>query len=228
MIRKLRILLRFPIDFWQMIITYFPGTLGRKLRYWFWKRRLKSLGKNIRIDAEVCFQNPQFISIDDNCWIDKGVIVLAGPDRSSRPRHLILNDRFPHERGMVYIGKNVHIGPYCVISGIGGVHISDECGISSGVKVYSFTHHYRSNKFPSDRGFYFSPLVKQERQYMIEGPIFLDRSVGVALNAIILPGVSIGKDSFVAINSVVMSSFEENSLIAGHPAKRIKKRFKDG
>ena len=50
-------------------------------------------------------------------------------------------------------------------------------------------------------------------------------SVGTCLNVVILPGVSIGKDSFVAINSVVNSSFEKNSMIAGNPAKRIKNRF---
>lgn len=225
--KKLKILLNFPIDIWQIFITYLPGPIGYVLRYWFWKRRLKYLGKKVLIDVGVYFQKPHYILIDDHCWIDRGVILLAGPDPSNRARRSLLNDKFPLEPGTVYIGKNVHIGPYSVISGIGGIYISDDCGLASGFKAFSFSHHYRSEEFPADRSFLFAQPVAQEKQYMIEGPIFLDRNVGAAVNSTILPGVSIGKDSFVTINSVVSSSFEENSLIAGNPAKRIKERYKN-
>jgi len=227
MIRKLKILLHFPVDLLRMFVSYVPGPIGNALRYWFWKGRLKYLGKNVIIDVGVYFQNPKFIAIDDNSWIDRGVIVLAGPDKSNRSRRIIDNPRFSLEKGNVFIGKHVHIAPYSIISGIAGVYISDDCGISSGVKIYSFSHHYRSNDFPSDRKYRFSPLIEHDQQYLIEGPIFLDRNVGAALNAIVLPGVSIGKDSFVSINSVVSTSFEENSLIAGSPAQRIRARYED-
>lgn len=225
--KKLKILLNFPIDIWQIFITYLPGPIGYVLRYWFWKKRLKYLGKKVLIDVGVYFQKPHCILIDDHCWIDRGVILLAGPDTSNRARRSLVNDKFPLEPGMVHIGKNVHIGPYSVISGIGGIYISDDCGLASGFKAFSFSHHYRSEEFPSDRSFLFAQPVAPEKQYMIEGPIFLDRNVGAAVNSTILPGVSIGKDSFVTINSVVSSSFEENSLIAGNPAKRIKERYEN-
>lgn len=221
-------MIEFPIDIWQLFITYLPGEIGFRLRYLFWEKRLKFLGKSVRIDIGVYFQNPRFISIDDSCWIDRGVMILAGADTSNRKRYLFPNDKFPLDKGMVHIGKKVHIGPFSIISGIGGVYISDECGFSSGVKIYSFSNHYRSAEDPSNRQFHFGILVEHKRQYMLEGTVFLGENVGVALNAIILPGVSIGKDSFVAINSVVgvvMSSFGENSLIAGNPAKRVGNRF---
>jgi acetyltransferase-like isoleucine patch superfamily enzyme len=226
MLRKLRVLLAVPENFWQMLITYLPGPAGYKLRYRYWKRRLKHLGKDVKIESGVSFQKPGSIFIDDDCWIDKDVTILAGEDHTMRPRRLIPNERFPHERGTVHIGKYVHVAPYCIISGIGGVHISDACSLSSGAKIYSLSHHYRSDEWPSDRTILFSPRVQQKRQYLIEGPVFLGRNVGLALNAVLLPGVSIEEDSFVAINSVVRSSFEENSLIAGNPAKRIGERFK--
>ena len=224
-INKIKILLHFPSDIWKMFISYLPGTIGDKLRYRFWRSRLKYLGKNVKIDVGVYFQNPQFISIDDNCWIDRGVSLYAGEDKSSRPRRLIANDNFPFEKGMIYIGKKVHIAPYTIISGIGGVYISDECGIAAGTKIYSFSNHFRSDEFPSNRKFCFALFVDHSRQYMIEGPVFLGKNVGIGVNSVILPGVSIGKDSFITINSVVMSSFPENSLISGNPASRVKSRF---
>lgn len=225
MINQIKIILHFSVDVWKMFISYLPGAIGFKLRYRFWRKRLKFLGKSVKIDIGVYFQNPQFISIDDNCWIDRGVMILAGEDKSNRSRRLVINDNFPLEKGMVHIGKRVHVGPFSIISGIGGVYISDECTFSAGVKVYSFSHHFQSDEFPSERNFGFGSCIEQERQFMIEGPVFLDQNVGIALNSTVLPGVSIGKDSFVAINSVVMSSFDENSLIAGNPAKRVKSRF---
>ena len=91
--------------------------------------------------------------------------------------------------------------------------------------MYSFTHHYRSDKEPHNRDIYFSSFADHDKQFMIEGPIYLGENVGAALNSVILPGVSVERDSFMAINSLVRSSFESNSLIAGCPAKRIKDRY---
>lgn len=226
MIRKLKILVRLPADIWQALISNFPGVVGYRLRRWFWKSRLKHLGSNVLIDCGVYFQNPEYISIDDNSWIDRGVIILAGPDRSTRARRSIRNADYSFAEGEVHIGKNAHIAPNCIISGIAGVYLSDDCNLSAGVNLYSFTHHYRSNESPSDRTVIFGPRAMHDRQYMIHGPIFFGRNVGVALHAVILPGVSLGNDSFVAMNSVVMSSFEENSFVAGNPATRLRDRFK--
>lgn len=223
--KKVKALLYFPVDILQAIVTVLPGPFGYLLRYHYWKRRLKFLGKKAKIDVGVYFQNPQFISISESCWIDRGVMILAGPDTSSRIRNLRDNPNFRLHRGEVFIGKHVHIGPYSVLSGIGGLYVGDNCGIASGLKAFSFSHHYRSEKDPSDKSVYFALGVAPEHQFMIEGPIFIDDNVGIGVNVVILPGVSIAKDSFVAINSVVSSSFEENSLIAGNPAKRIKERY---
>lgn len=217
--------LRLPFQVWEMCISHLPGPIGFFLRYRYWKKRVKFLGHNVKIDIGVYFQNPQLISIDDNCWIDRYVTILAGKDNSKRPRRLIQNPLNTQRRGHVTLGKNIHIGPHSIISGIGGVSIFDNCGLSSGVKIYSFSHHYRSDEFPDNTHFHFGPLFDHERQYMIEGSIVLENNVGIALNSIILPGVHIGMNSFVSINSVVACSFGENSFIAGNPAKIIKNRF---
>lgn len=210
-----------------MAVIYWPGNLGYTLRYRYWKKRLKFLGKNVRIDVGVHFQKAEYVSIDDNSWIDRNVLILAGPDNSKRERKNIHNPDFTLNKGEVYIGKFAHVAPNCILSGIGGIYISDNCGIASGARAYSFSHHYKSLNDTSNKNVAFSPMLDQVNQYMIEGPIYLGENVGVGLNAVILPGVSIGKDSFVAIGSVVYSSFPENSFVQGMPGKRVKSRFKD-
>lgn len=228
MINKIKMILRFPIDILQMFINYLPGAIGFKLRHIFWKNHLKLLGKNVRIDVGVYFQNPQFISIDDNCWIDKNVIILAGLDKSEREKIIIRNREFKGKPGFVYIGKNVHIGPSCIISGISaGIYISDDCGFSANCKIYAFSHHYRSRIAPKNQKFHFGPLVSHDRQCLIEGPVHLGFNTGVALNSVILPGAYVPDNCFVAINSVVSAGrYSGNSMISGNPAKKIGNRFK--
>jgi acetyltransferase-like isoleucine patch superfamily enzyme len=215
----------FLFDVQLLLVTYFPGKIGIVMRRSHWKKRCMYIGPGAVIDIGVHFQNPRYISIGANTWIDKGVIILAGPDESDRARRVIRNEHYVHEGGTVFIGENVHIAPYCVISGIGGVHIADNCNIASGAKMYSFSHHYRSDDDSGDRSFCFGPNVPANKQYLIEGPIFLAENVGVAVNVVVLPGVAIGRDSFVAIGSVVRSSFGQNSFIAGNPAVRERARF---
>ncbi len=228
MMKLFKFLARIPCDITWMLISHYPGRLGIALRYWYMKRSLKFLGKNVIIDTGVYFQNPEFISIGDNCWIDKNAMLLAGRDRSNREKIILNNKSYPGEPEEVFIGKNVHVGTACIISGISaGVYISDDGCLSAHCKVYSFSHHYRSKKQPANMMFHFGSRVSYNRQCLIEGPVYLGVNTGVALNSIILPGVSIGENSFVSINSVVhKGTFGSNSMISGNPAKRTGDRFK--
>ena len=208
------------------LIIYWPGPFGYKIRYIYYKHKLKLLGKNVKIDTGVYFQNPGYISISDNCWIDRNVVILAGPDHSDREKIIRKNKKYPGEKGEVFIGENVHISIGCILSGISaGIYISKNCGISAGSKIYAFNSHYRSERKPSDRKYCFGPMVPHERQAIVEGPIFLDENVGVALNCIILPGVTVGKDSFITINSVLKKDIDEN-IVYTHSYKGLNKKYR--
>ena len=136
---------------WLWVVQDMPGSLGFRLRSGYWRRRLKYLGTHARIDCGVYFQSPEFISIDDNSWIDRGVMILAGRDRSTRKIRKWAVRTLAGD-GEVHIGRNVHIGAFSIISGIeGGVHIGDDCTFSPAVKVYAFSHHYRFEDDPANR-----------------------------------------------------------------------------
>jgi len=53
--------------------------------------------------------------------------------------------------------------------------------------------------------------------------IVIEKNVWIGTNVVILPGVKIGKNCIIGAGSIVTNSFEDNSLIAGNPAKLIKK-----
>lgn len=58
---------------------------------------------------------------------------------------------------------------------------------------------------------------------IIEGAISIGDDSWIGANVIIMPNVTLGKFCVVAANSFVNESFEDYSLIAGSPARFIKK-----
>jgi len=228
MYRKLCAIASLPLCLWQMVISHLPGPAGYALRYRFWRKRLRGLGKGCSIGTNVHFENPAYIEIGDNCWIDHNVIILAGPDTVDREKILKTNEHFSGMPGVVHIGCNVHIGPAVLISGISaGVYISDDCCVTGYCRLYALTHHYRSERDPSNARMSFDSQVSPDRQCVISGPIHLGENTAVALGSTILPGVCIMEDCFVAINSVVRSGvFQRNSVIRGSPADIVGERFK--
>ncbi|MFW6027831.1 MAG: acyltransferase [bacterium] len=227
MLKKFLIILRAPFRLWELVIFHLPGVPGEALRYRHWRKRLRSLGRNVRFGVGVKLQKPEYISIAGNCWIDDYVIILAGPDSSEREKIRIQNPSFEGEAGTVRIGRNVHLAPFTIISGLSaGVAIGDDCTLSAGCRVYAFSHHYRSGRDGSNRNIAFGSMVPPERQCMIEGPVTIGDNTGVALNSVILPGVRIPEDCFVAVGAVVKPArFEPNSILEGNPAKMAGERY---
>lgn len=224
---RIKKILGLPTDIWQMFISYLPGDFGYSLRYSFWKKRLRHLGKSVRLDTGVCFKNPEYIAIGDNTWIDMGVSITGGIDKSKREKHVIKNRDFKGEQGVVYIGKGVHISPRCILSGTSaGLYISDDCNVGADCKFYAFSQRYKSKKDPGNPRAAMGVMSPHENQCLIEGPIYIGKNVGIVMNTVIFPGVSIPENCAVTLNSVVfLRKFEANSVISGNPAKRIGKRF---
>jgi acetyltransferase-like isoleucine patch superfamily enzyme len=55
------------------------------------------------------------------------------------------------------------------------------------------------------------------------GGAVVEDNVSIGANCTILPGVKIGKNSLVGAGSVVTKDVEENSVVAGNPARFVKK-----
>ncbi len=53
------------------------------------------------------------------------------------------------------------------------------------------------------------------------GPIEIEDNVYIAMDAIIMPNVKIGKNSIISAGSVVINDIPENSVVSGNPAKIV-------
>ena len=61
----------------------------------------------------------------------------------------------------------------------------------------------------------------------IKGDTVIGNDVWIGQNATILPGVHIGDGAIIGANSVVGSDVEPYTIVAGNPAKKLRKRFDD-
>lgn len=223
LLRKVKALATLPMETWQLFVTCLPGPIGINLRRRFWKKRLGFLGKSVRIDVNVYFQNPQFIVIGDNCWIDRNVAILAGGPGSERITFVKSNSGYKGKAGEVTIGKNTHIAPNCVLSGIAGIHIGQNCGIAANSSIYSFSHHYRNLADRDDTYQYsFTPMARLDQQAMILGAVVIEDFCAVGLHSVILPGSTLMRGTWIASGSIVSGKHPQQTLVFHnrHSAKK--------
>lgn len=207
------------------VITIIPGDVGAALRYAYYRRRMKSLGRDVYFDVGVQLVNPQYMSIGDNTWIDRYVVLLAGPPGEGRLIRRKANPDFGGSEGELIIGANCHLAPHVLVSAHGGVEIGDDSGIASGARVYSLSHHYRNPDDETDtRRYSFTPQAPPEAQVLIAGPVVLQRNTAVGLNSVVLPGSTLEENSWLGTLSTAVGRLPADGIFAGNPAVRQKHR----
>lgn len=73
------------------------------------------------------------------------------------------------------------------------------------------------------------PFVDQiENSYAPKGDTIIESDAWIGMNAMIMPGVTIGEGAIVAAGSVVAKDVPPYTIVGGNPAKEMKKRFTDG
>ena len=68
-------------------------------------------------------------------------------------------------------------------------------------------------------------MDKIVESYEAKGDTVIDDGVWIGMRAVILPGVKIGEGAVIGTGAVVTKDVEPYSVVAGNPAKEIKKRF---
>lgn len=118
---------------------------------------------------------------------------------------------FGSEQYILTIGDDVYINARCVIhGGSARIKIGNRVTLAVGVVIHS------------DSGPNTSPLL-QKSYPIVAKPVTIEDDVWIGDYAVILPGVRIGKGSVVGANSVVKRDVAPGTVVAGQPARLIKK-----
>ena len=107
----------------------------------------------------------------------------------------------------ITLGKNVFINHACTFLDLGGITIEDEVQIGPKVNLITENH----------------PLDPKDRKSLDLGSILIKRNAWLGAACTILPGVTVGENSVVAAGAVVTKDVPDNTVVAGIPAKVVKR-----
>lgn len=117
----------------------------------------------------------------------------------------------------IEIGARVIIRPGCMLFGEtlddidASIQIEDDVMLGSGVHIYVSNHRFDRTDIPLiDQGYY------------PDKPVLLQTGCWIGANSVILPGVTIGKNTVIGAGSIVTKSIPDGVVAAGNPARIIK------
>jgi acetyltransferase-like isoleucine patch superfamily enzyme len=113
--------------------------------------------------------------------------------------------------GHCSIGRKVWIGPYAFFDARALI-IEDNVGIGPGTKILGSTH----TGIPKDL-----PVIQTD---LVIKPVRICQGSDIGVNAVILPGITIGEGAIVGAGAVVTKDVKPKTVVAGVPAKVLKKR----
>lgn len=150
------------------------------------------LGLHIKLNASQHISVGNSVSIGDYCWLNA-------------------KDYYKNGKPVLFIDDGTYIGRFVQINAWNEVKIGKNVLIGDRVFISDADHCYQ------DRN---TPIILQGDCY--KGSVYLKDGCWLCIGAVILPGVTIGKNSVVAANSVVTKDVPDFTVVGGIPAKIIK------
>ena len=132
--------------------------------------------------------------------------------------------------GYYIFGKRVCVHGYFRIGNKNNITIGDNCGINSGVYILGRSKvSIGSNVILSvdvkiiDAGLDLINFVDTEYPVHTSSSIIIEDGVWIGAGSIILPGVTVGSKSVIAAGSVVTKSVPPGVVVAGNPARILRR-----
>jgi len=130
------------------------------------------------------------------------------------PRAILHDVRFfnLYRRGLagLDVGAECFLGDECLLDLAEGIRLEPQVTLAERVLILTHTN----------VGYHDHPL--QAHFPASTAPVVLERGCFVGAAVTILPGLTIGRESFVAAGSVVTESVPPRTLVAGVPARRVR------
>jgi acetyltransferase-like isoleucine patch superfamily enzyme len=189
---------------------------------WRWCRSAALLALGTRIHPSAVLMG--HVQLDRGCKIGSRVRIDAG---SGGRVHIGTNawlstDIEVQTATEVRIGEGTTVQRRCTING--STRIGAGCIFAPNVFVSSGTHPFRAIAH--------LPIREQERRLAADGsldaldrPVWIQDDCWLGTNAVVCPGVTIGKGSVVGANAVVTRDVPPYSVVAGSPARVIGRRL---
>lgn len=145
--------------------------------------------------------------------------VSFGPAPARRGQ-IVLGDHVQISRGVllhpyggsITIGADVHLGPYTMVYGHGGVSIGKDTLISPGCRIFSSNH-----TVPPDQ-----TIIRSQPDLPL--PVAIGCDVWLGAGVIVLGGVTIGDGCVVGAGAVVTGDLPSFSVALGTPARVVRNR----
>jgi acetyltransferase-like isoleucine patch superfamily enzyme len=160
-------------------------------------------GCTIGVGSNLIVRSGKTLRLGSKCSI--GRFVEFGPD----PQIRIGNESSIQDRSILL--GNVTLGRYC--------SLAPNVYISSGRHCFDLLPHELIKD--QDR------LVSQNKMMSIAAgkPVVVEDDCWLGINVVVMPGVTIGKGAVVGANSVVTKDVGPYTIVAGVPARMLKKRL---
>lgn len=181
--------------------------------YTFWIKRyfLKFEGNAERY---IHFHNGKRISIGKNTILQKDVRLELIEDYNGK-------EFDPH----IYIGENTKIMRAVQLTALDKIHIGDNVGISAYSLIMDVVHgDFRPDYLTYNIDGTIPDVFHQNvvtRDCVSAGPVIIEDNVHIGYNCVIMPNVTIGRNSIINAHSVVTKNVPPYSIVSGNPAKVI-------
>ncbi len=156
-----------------------------------------------------------------------------GPYTSIGDQSIVLESRFEsniaiNRRNFIQqsnLGCFTYTGPNTMIR---AVEVGKFCSISWNVSLGGKNHHYDRVTNSTEWAFHNLCGSKPEGRFEYGAghqPCVIGNDVWIAANVVVLRGVKIGNGAVIGAGAIVTKDVEPYSIVAGVPAKKLKKRF---
>ena len=167
---------------------------------WVYRVIFRYMGKDVFVSPFIHAVGLDCVSIGSKSRISRNTRVLALKSYGAQ----LFNPE-------ISIGENVSIGFGCTLSCINRIDIGDDVTIGDNVYVADSGHDYKN------------PELGVLDQPLLPGRISIGKGAWVGYGAFVAGSVSLGEHSVVGANSVVTRSVPAYTVVAGAPAKPVKR-----